>query len=108
MKKYLFCLAVSLCITAPVFAAAKINYLNINESILTFSTHQAKPTVKPNCVVATSEHLWAVSLNTQHGKNLYAMLLTAIASDLNIMIETTGDCNAVFGIERPKAITFSA
>ena len=106
MKTYLI-LLISLVVSLKSYAAATVDFINVDGDTLYFSTGELKTETSPSCVIAATNNRWAVSLNTQNGQSIYAMLLTAVAGGLKVEITTAGDCNDANGVERPKSVALS-
>lgn len=94
------------CAIIPFFvnAAAPINYLNVENDIVYFSTSESKNKASPNCAVDETKEQWAMSLTSTEGRNLYRALLTANASGNSIEVTSANDCQATQNIERPLSI----
>jgi hypothetical protein len=107
MKYFLFTLSFSL-LSSPVWAAGSLNYLDVNQGVVYFSTEQAKIATSPTCVDAAQAEKWALSLESDNGRAMYSMLMTAMATRMKIGVETASDCNAVTGFERPLRVWFDA
>ena len=103
MKKTI--LLTSLLASAQVYAAAQINYLNVDSEAVYFSTAEVKPTTAPQCAVAATNDRYAVSLNTKTGRAIYSLLITAMASKQSVSIESAQDCADIEGLERAKGVT---
>jgi hypothetical protein len=54
---------------------------------------------KPSC--STQAHHWALSLSTETGKAMYALLLSAAAQGQEVVITGDGECNAWGDRESP-------
>lgn len=108
MKKLGFLLGL-VCSTS-LFAAGSVDFLEVNDDVVLFSTSDAKTHSLPSCVGAGNSALWSVSLTTDSGRAIYSVLLTAMAkgSDLGIEIATAGDCAAFNEYERAKRVTLAA
>lgn len=53
---------------------------------------------------ACSSHEWAFSIDTEIGKAMYSLLLTAAAQNKSVVVQGTGDCAAWGDRERPQFI----
>lgn len=95
-------------ISLPVFAAGKVNYLDINQGIVMFSTDESKTVTSPSCVITANSSKWALSLNSENGRAIYSMLMTAMAIDMPIGVETAADCDGAEGYERPGRVWFES
>jgi len=107
MKHLLFTLLLSL-LSFPLWAAGTLNYLDVNQGVVYFSTEQAKTATSPTCVDAAQAEKWALSLESDNGRAMYSILLTAMATGMEIGVETSSDCNAATGFERPLRVWFDA
>ncbi|WP_281556444.1 hypothetical protein [Thalassomonas sp. RHCl1] len=111
MNKYLLFVSsflVTLISISPARAAAQVSYLNVDGTTLVFSTDEIKTFVSPGCVLSDYAENWALDLTTQAGISSYNILLTAVANNLKVAVETAGDCGASDGIERPKSVALSS
>ncbi|MCP4985488.1 MAG: hypothetical protein GY928_05270 [Colwellia sp.] len=90
-----------------VHSSSSIGSLSIDGDTLYFSINEMKKDPSPKCVNPATKSLWAVSLHTKNGQAIYAMLLTAVSGDLNVSINSAGDCNDASGVERPKSVALS-
>ena len=86
-------------------AAAKVDYLNVVEDIVYFSTAEEKPVASPSCVAAENASQYAISLSSQNGRTLYSLLATALAGNLNVTVVSALDCAVVDGFERAFSIS---
>ena len=103
MKKSL--LTTALLIPNFVFAAAQVNYLNVDGDTVHFSTAEAKTATAPQCAVAETNDKFAVSLNSEAGRAMYSLLVTAMASKQAVSVKSAQDCAAVAGVERAKGVS---
>ncbi|MCP4985487.1 MAG: hypothetical protein GY928_05265 [Colwellia sp.] len=106
MKKYSIFIT-SLVFSSQVFSAAQINYLNIDGDAVHFSISEDKPDAPPACVVEESNDRYAVSLDSEAGRAIYSLLITAMASKQPVTVEGSQDCNNVDGIERAQGVSIS-
>ena len=88
-----------------VQAAAQVNYLNVDGDTVHFSTAEAKSQTPPQCAVADTNDRFAVSLNTEAGRAMYSLLVTAMASKQGVSVESAQDCADAEGVERAKAVS---
>ncbi len=86
------------------FAAGKVNYLNVDEDIVYFSTNVTKAATSPACMVAKNAERWTISLNTKNGRAMYSLLATALAGTLDIEVISGQDCSVIDGFERARSI----
>jgi hypothetical protein len=59
---------------------------------------------KASCSTAYGGAEWAFGADTEQGKAMYSLLLTAAASGRDIVVEGKGDCLDWFDRERPRFI----
>jgi len=104
MKKILLLLS-GLVFSANVAAAGKVNYLNVQGDIVHFATDSSKTLASPNCVVADTSERFTVSLQTESGRGMYSLLVTAMASNLALEVESALDCAVAPGIERALGVS---
>jgi len=91
-------------IAFPAFSAGNINYLNVIDDTVYFSTDEAK-TSTPECVSVDNAEQWTLSLKNKTGRAQYALLVTAMASKQAITIESAQDCEVIAGIERALGVS---
>lgn len=104
IKKLFFILPLVFCL--PVYAGALVNYLDVNQGMVVFSTDESKSTTSPACVEPANTTSWALSLTSENGRAIYSMLMTAMASNLSISVESASDCQDFSGYERPLRVWF--
>lgn len=95
---------ISILTSSLSFAAAKVDFLAIEKDLVVFSIDEAKDSTIPSCVAEVNRALWAVSLRTQQGRSIYAMLLTAMANDIKVIAFSAGDCQDGSAIERVQSV----
>ena len=100
--KVLFFILSAFCHQA--LAAAKVNFINIDNDIVFFSTAEAKAASSPSCVVAATQQQYTISLDNETGRAMYALLITALAGQQEIEVASAQDCADVVGIERVQSI----
>jgi|GEM_PF-5577492 len=93
--------------TCQAFAGAKVNYLNVEGDLISFTTEETKTAASPACVAAETANLWSVSLSSQNGRTLYSLLATSLAGNLDVTVASAQDCADVDGIERAKSISIT-
>jgi hypothetical protein len=106
LMKHLFFL-ILIVSTFTSFAAAKIDYINVDGDLVYFSTLEAKTSASPSCVISDTQNLWSISLSTSSGRALYSLLATAVAGELAITVSSALDCMDTSGIERAKSIAIA-
>lgn len=90
--------------TFTSLASGKITYLDVSNNTAVFSTTSEKTHALPSCVAGNLQDKWAIALDTDTGKASYALLMTALAADKAIAIESAQDCADADGYERPARI----
>ena len=91
-------------ISQTAFAAGKIDYLNVVDDTVYFSTDEVKAS-SPACVLADTANQWTVSLNSKTGRALYSLLVSAMSAEQSVSVESGQDCADISGIERAKGIS---
>ncbi|MDF2176849.1 hypothetical protein P2G88_01110 [Aliiglaciecola sp. CAU 1673] len=88
-------------------AGGQVNYLNIQGNTVVFSTDESKLPPSPACVVSAQQDKWAVSLQSEAGRAVYALLITALSGKLPIDVTSAQDCADADGIERPETLSLT-
>lgn len=90
-------------------ASSTINYIEVDDDVILFSTTDEKSGISPSCVDADHRALWSASLDTNSGRAIYSLLLTAMAKEqgLAVNISSADDCSVVDGIERADNVTLA-
>jgi hypothetical protein len=88
-------------------ASGTVDYLKVDEDVVYFSTTDTKTTVSPSCMVVDNADLWALSLTSGTGRAVYSLIITAIAKDAAIEVESAGDCADAQGFKRPSSLAIS-
>ncbi|WP_281560172.1 hypothetical protein [Thalassomonas sp. RHCl1] len=108
MKNKLFpcllALSSTFVINVSAFAAGKVNYLNVDEDVVYFSTNATEAASSPACMVAENAGRWTISLSTKNGRAMYSMLATALAGTLDIEVISAQDCTVIDGFERARSV----
>ncbi|MGJ8681718.1 hypothetical protein [Paraglaciecola sp.] len=104
MKKVFTLLTVFISVVSN--AAGTIDFLEVDNDVVLFSTTEAKIGVRPNCVTEENEGLWSTSLASDSGRAMYSLILTAAASQGNmaLTVESAGDCSVSSGYERVEKL----
>ncbi|MCV2883405.1 hypothetical protein OE749_01670 [Aestuariibacter sp. AA17] len=89
------------------YAGGYISEFEVTDQFLHFSITTPKAHSLPQCVASDKAQKWAVAINTQSGKNLYAVVILAANSGKRISVTSAHDCADVEGIERPLRIRLS-
>lgn len=92
-------------LTVASTQAQQINYLNVEGSDVYFSTTTSKAASAPSCAAAATNEQYAISLNTESGKAIYSLLITAMASKQGVNVLSANDCADVTGVERAKGVS---
>lgn len=87
-------------------AAGTVDFLEVDNDVVLFSTSEVKATNSPACVTAENANKWSISLATQSGRANYTMLVTALSMGIEVNVETAGDCADMAGLERATRIWF--
>ncbi|MGJ8682177.1 hypothetical protein [Paraglaciecola sp.] len=100
MKKFT-CFLLSI-VAFQAFSSGTIDFLEVDNDVVLFSTTQAKTHTLPSCVTAENANLWSVSLATESGRATYSLILTAMAKGDNVglSIQSADDCGVKNGLER--------
>jgi hypothetical protein len=88
-------------------AAGKVDFLEVQNSMVSFSTTQEKTATGPICVGIDNANIWTLSLVSPSDRANYAMLLTALSTGILINVESAGDCAYMQGAERAKRVWFA-
>jgi hypothetical protein len=103
MKYY--ALIITFLLSSGAYAAAKVNYLNVEGDIVVFTTDEIKTATSPSCVMTATAQQWSVSLTSPSGRTLYSLLATSLAGGLNVTVTSANDCSDLAGIEKALSIT---
>ncbi|SFD65165.1 hypothetical protein [Pseudoalteromonas denitrificans] len=108
--KTLNCLTLTLLasLSCSTLAAVKIDTITLKDNLVIFTTIPAKPDTGLGCVDSQQKNSWASSVDTYAGRAFYTMLVTAVSSNLNVEIDSAGDCKDAANIERPALIRIAA
>ncbi|MGJ8682180.1 hypothetical protein [Paraglaciecola sp.] len=107
MKKFMkVCISLLLMASMSVHSAAILNYLDVKQGVVVFSFDEAKASTPPACVDTNNANYWALSLDTENGRAIYTLLMTAMASNIPLGIESAGDCDDAPNYERPHKVWF--
>ena len=102
MKKTIF--SILFIASFNLYASAKVSFLSVKNDVVYFSIAADKEQTSPGCVAAENSDLWGVSLLETTGRAMYSIIVTAMAADHEISIETANDCEASAGFERPLEV----
>ena len=103
-----FSLLTALLFAAPVLSSGQVNYLDVNGDIVVFATEATKTNTSPACVGAANSDKWAVSLNSESGRAIYSLLMTALVTKMRVNVESAGDCADQDGYERAQRVWLDA
>jgi hypothetical protein len=99
----LICIITLLVVTSS-HSAGTVDFLKIDKDIVLFSTTEVKTDASPTCVNAGNADKWAVSLKSESGRAIYSLLVTAMAKDLGLDVESANDCADAEGLERASGV----
>lgn len=91
-----------------VLASVKIATMTLQDNMVTFTTLPAKPDTGLACVDSSLKDTWASAIDTYTGRALYTMLVTAVSANLDVEIDSSGDCKDASNIERPAMVRVTA
>ncbi|MBQ4880066.1 hypothetical protein J8M21_22910 [Pseudoalteromonas luteoviolacea] len=103
MRSFL-CLLFSI-FSIHVFSAAQIIQLNVSDNNVRFAIDEEKTHTLPSCAHASKRNEYSFSLNNEQGRAMYSMLITALAGELPISVESANDCLAIVDVERAKGVS---
>ncbi len=108
MKKYL-CIAL-LNTSCLATAAGTLDYLEVDNDVVLFSTTQPKSASSPSCMTQINSNLWSASLSSDSGRAIYSLILTSMVKGegVGLSIESAQDCNAQEGVERAAKVKLTA
>ncbi|MGJ8682179.1 hypothetical protein [Paraglaciecola sp.] len=102
---YARCVCVLILTLVPNYGyAGTIEFMEVKDNLVTFSTSEIKAHTSPACAVEETKQKWTIKINTPTGRATYTMLMTAVATGMEVKVETAGDCAFKQGIERAKRI----
>lgn len=107
MNKWLGTIS-SIFLTANVWAGGEINYLDVNDGIVVFATSKTKTGASPTCIATDQADKWAISINSESGRAIYSLLMTAMVTKMTINVESADDCADAEGLERAKRVWLDA
>lgn len=107
MKKYL--MLMSLILAGSAQAAGTIDYLEVDNDVVLFSTTEAKSAASPACVSADKADLWSASLSSDSGRAIYSLILTTMAKGegVGLSITSAQDCAGKIGVERASNVSLT-
>jgi hypothetical protein len=88
-------------------ATGTVDLLKIDNNVLLFSTTETKSDSVLTCVSDDNTQNWAVSLQTDEGQGIYALLLAAVSNNQSITVESAEDCGALDGTERASSVAIT-
>ena len=89
---------------ANVAHAATVTSLDVRDNVATFTLSEVKTGSIPSCVANNYQQHWSLALNSESGSAMYALLMTAMASNANVQVQSAGDCAVKEGIERAEEL----
>jgi hypothetical protein len=96
-------LLLSLALASPMVFAAKVSSLKVDGSIVTFTESSAKTAAVPACAAANPTK-WGLSLTTDADRATYSVLVAAMASNMEVLVESAQKCVNGTGFEQVKSI----
>ncbi|KZN68255.1 hypothetical protein N473_07465 [Pseudoalteromonas luteoviolacea CPMOR-1] len=102
--KYLFLPVFALSVNSAV-AASSIKQLDVLGQTVTFTLAEPKSHQVPNCVSAQNHEKWAVNLNSLQGQAVYSLLVTAIAKEQLVSVQSANACESITDVEQVKNIS---
>lgn len=83
-------------------ASGAIDFLEVDDNVVLFSSSEAKTTSSPACVLTENANLWSISLASDSGRAMYSLILTSMAkgSGMQVAVESAQDCSVSSGYER--------
>lgn len=102
-------LALPFLLSGVAQAAGSVDFLEVENDIVLFSTSESK--VSPaTCVTSENNELWSVSLNNETGRAIYSLVLTALAKgeSVGLNVASAEDCSAKPGVERASKVNIVA
>jgi hypothetical protein len=88
-------------------AVGTVDFLKIDKDMVLFSTTVAKTNASPTCVTTDNADIWAVSLKSESGRAMYSLIVTAMAKDLGLDVESANDCADAEGVERAGGVNMT-
>lgn len=98
-------LTIMMLLPLSVKAAGHVTFLNVDNDAVYFATAEIQAEPLPSCVIDKINSKYAVSLNTEMGRAIYSLLITAMASKQAISVASAGDCDAVDGVQRATGLS---
>jgi len=91
-------------------AAGTVDFLEVDNDVVLFSTSSAKVAASPACVATETANLWTVSLASDSGRAIYSLILTSMAKSdgVALNIESAQDCADKAGFERASKVNLVA
>lgn len=86
-------------------AASSIKQLDVLGQTVTFTLAEPKSHQVPNCVSAQNHEKWAVNLNSLQGQAVHSLLVTAIAKEQLVSVQSANACESIADIEQVKNIS---
>ncbi|MFT5759621.1 MAG: hypothetical protein ACI9LM_004388 [Alteromonadaceae bacterium] len=90
---------------SPVLATTTVSKLELQDNLVIFTTVQPKVANELSCIANDKSALWAFSLKTDHDREMYALLLTALTATLKVNITSANDCSETKNHERVLSVT---
>jgi hypothetical protein len=88
-------------------ASGTVDFLEVDNDVVLFSTSAAKAAASPACVAPETSSLWTVSLTSDSGRAIYSLILTSMAKGdgVALNIESAQDCTDKSGFERASKVS---
>jgi hypothetical protein len=99
-----------LLVSSTIQASGTVNFLEVDNDVVLFSTSEAKTVASPTCVTTDNANLWTVSLASDSGRAIYSLILTSMAKGEGVAlnIESAQDCADKSGVERASKVNLTA
>lgn len=96
--------------TGGAKAAGSVDFLEVDNDVVLFSTTEAKTGTRPACMTVDNNALWSVSLASESGRAMYSLILTAMAKgdSVGLAVESAADCANKDGVERASKVNLAA
>ncbi|OBP13177.1 hypothetical protein A5320_20275 [Rheinheimera sp. SA_1] len=93
----------SFVLASPMVFAAKITSLKVDGSIVTFTENTAKTAAVPACAAANPTK-WGLSLTTDADRATYSVLVAAMASNMEVLVESAQKCVNGTSLDQVKSV----
>ncbi len=96
--------ALSILLFSHAQAAGTVDYLKIDKDVVLFSTTETNSAASPACVANENTGIWSASLRSESGRAMYALLTTAVAKNMDVVVTSANDCADADEFERAEAV----